>query len=594
MSMSQQYSASEKSFNSILSSNNILFVPPFQRPYKWGEDEIEEFFDDVFKPIDWNMGMSFLSRNGESHYMGAVVLCKKEEGHMILDGQQRLTTITLILSHIKARLNSCANSEISKIRKVVGIESRLFRQIPGESDESMPIIRPQKEDDEIFSQILKSDNLEIPLEIDAPDISAGKRKLNRSLKRRPMFKAYETIKKFVQSYIIENALKSEIDEFSALDVASSRLLNSLSFVEIIAHNESAAFRLFETLNDRGLDLSAADLIKNNLFTIARDNQQRKLVEKKWEQLSDLIGSDLVSFLRTFWLMEHEFVRKDKLFDAYKAELTYRKNDPNFLSQFLDLLIKSADHYIEISQYQSDSSINKEVNMLNDLGAKTCRPMLLAVKLNYPHLFSQVAQIVESLTVRWMIAGKVFNVLETNYAKIAVLISESAKNKKDDSTIIDIIKSELKKLDVPDDELFRILFQKYEVPRTSRAVRHILCRINKKISETSENIADSSSVHIEHIFPQEPSFEALEQSEITDEETVDYSTNIGNITLLDAKVNMGLKNKAFLTKLNSERGYKISRLAINDTLKKKTSWKKADIEERAKYYANLAIEIWTWK
>jgi len=592
--MSQQYSASEKSFNSILSSYNTLFVPPFQRPYKWGDDQIQEFFEDVFKPIDWNRGVFALSRDGETHYMGAVVLCKNDEGFMILDGQQRLTTITLVLSYIKARLNRSANSENSKIKRAMAVESRLFRQAAGMSDDLVPIICPQEEDNKIFIEILKSENLEIPLEVDAPGTSVAQRKSSRLLRKRAMFKAYKSIRKFVQSYIVKSATQSGIDEFSALDVAASRLLQCLSFVVIEAHNESAAFRLFETLNDRGLDLSAADLIKNNLFTIARNNQQRELVKQKWEQVSDLIGSDLVSFLRTFWLMEHSFVRKDGLFDAYKNELSKRRNDEKFLTQFLDQLIKSAEHYNEISQPLRDSSINEEVNMLNDLGAKTCRPLLLTIKLNRPHLFSQVAQIIESLTVRWMIAGKVFNVLETTYAKIAILISESVEEGKDDSAIITIIKSELNKLDVPDDALFSLSFQKYEVPRTSRAVRHILCRINEYLSKTSEHIADSTSVHIEHIFPQEPSIEALEQSEITDEESEDYSSKIGNITLLDAKINMGLKNKAFLTKLNADKGYKHSRLAINDNLKIKNSWKKADIDDRTNFYAGLAVKIWTWK
>lgn len=592
--MSQQYSASEKSFNSILSSYNTLFVPPFQRPYKWGEDQIEEFFDDVFKPIDWSKGVSSLSRDGESHYMGAVVLCKNEDEYMILDGQQRLTTITLVLAYIKARLNQCANSESSKIKKAVAVESRLFRQAPGISEEPLPIIRPQEEDNKIFIEILKSENLEIPLESDVNGASVSQKKSNRLLRKRAMFKAYKAIRKFVQQYIIKAASEFKIDEFNALDVAASRLLTCLSFVVIEAHNESAAFRLFETLNDRGLDLSAADLIKNNLFTIAKNSTQRELVKLKWEQVSDLIGSDLVSFLRTFWLMEHDFVRKDGLFDAYKKELSKRKNDEKFLPQFLDLLIKSAENYNEISQPQRDSDIYDEVGMLNDLGAKTCRPMLLAIKLNRPQLFPLVAEIVESLTIRWMIAGKVFNVLETTYAKIAVLISESVEEQKDDSAIITIIKSELNKLDVPDDQLFSLSFQKYEVPRTSRAVRHILCRINEKLSKTSEHIADSTSVHIEHIFPQEPSAEALEQSEITDEESEDYSSKIGNITLLDAKINMGLKNKAFLTKLNAEKGYKHSRLAINDNLKTKNSWKKADIDDRTNFYAGLAVKIWTWK
>lgn len=592
--MSQIYSASEKSFKSILSSYNSLIVPSFQRPYKWGKDQIEEFFDDVFKPIDWSKGVSSLSDDGESHYMGAVVLCKNDKDYLILDGQQRLTTIALILAHIKARLKQCANSEDDKIRKAMAVEFRLFRETPGTSECDSPIIRPQEEDDKIFIQILKSAKLEIPLESDLNGVSVSQKKSNRLLKKRAMFKAYKDIKEFVQQYIVKAASGFKIDEFKALDFAASRLYNRLLFVVIEAHNESAAFRLFETLNDRGLDLSAADLIKNNLFTIAKKSEGRELVKQKWEQVSDLIGSDLVSFLRTFWLMKHDFVRKDGLFDAYKKELSKRINDENFLTQFLVLLIKSAENYNEISQPQIDSDIYHEVGMLNDLGAKTCRPMLLAIKLHRPHLFPSVAEIVESLTIRWMIAGKVFNVLETTYAKIAVLISESFEEQKEDSAIITIIKSELNKLDVPDDQMFSLAFQKYEVPRTSRAVRHILCRINEELSQTSEFIADSTSVHIEHIFPQEPSPEALEQSEITDEESEDYSSKIGNITLLDAKINMSLKNKPFLTKLNAEKGYKKSRLAINDNLKTKNSWKKVDIDDRTLFYANLAVKIWPWK
>ena len=101
------------------------------------------------------------------------------------------------------------------------------------------------------------------------------------------------------------------------------------------------------------------------------------------------------------------------------------------------------------------------------------------------------------------------------------------------------------------------------------------------------------MHIEHIFPQEPSAEALAHSGILTEEAEDYAVKIGNVTLLDAKINMSLKNRAFPSKLNAEKGYAHSRLAINDSLKAKSSWYKPDIEERSKFYAKAAVKIWPW-
>lgn len=593
--MSQQYSASEESFNSLLSKHSSLFVPSFQRPYNWTEVQIQEFFEDVFKPIDWSIGTPPSLNDVESHYMGAVVLCKNDDGYMILDGQQRLTTITLVLSYIKASIinKSSGSSNSRSMQSARDIELKISKQTDGVSDELMPIIRPQEDDNRIFTEIFKSEHLHIPLEDDSLSISSTQKKITKQLRKRAMFKAYLNIKKFVDTYITKSATAGGIDEIKALVFAANRLLRSLSFVVIQAHNESAAFRLFETLNDRGLDLSAADLIKNNLFIIANNGQERELVKQKWEQVSNLIGSDLVSFLRTFWLMKHDFVRKDGLFDSYKSVLMRKRNEPNFLANFLDDLIESAEHFIEITQPQSDSGIKDDVIMLNDLGAKTCRPLLLVINIHKPQLFKEVSKIIESLTVRWMIVGKVFNVLETAYARIAVRISESIKDGKDDDYILTTIKSELSKLDVPDDQTFCLMFKKYDVTSTSRAIRHILCCINVSLSNSNELIADSSSVHIEHIFPQQPSTEALSHSEITQEESEDFSSKIGNITLLDAKINMSLKNKAFPDKLNAEKGYMHSRLAINDEIKRKTSWKKADIEARAELYATEALKIWKW-
>lgn len=591
--MPKQYDASEKSLNELLSTYTNIFVPPFQRPYKWTDEQIEELFEDIFKPIDWSKGIKTIAEDKDSHYMGAVVLCRDADGQMVLDGQQRLTTVTMVLAYLKAKMMVCAGGSVQLSRRALNYDNRLFRQTAGIDAARHPILKPQDEDNLIYQEIVEAEVLEIPLEEDAHGLSSAQKRRNKELRKRAMFKAYKTIRKHVESYVVKAALLHSVDEINALDVAATRLLNNLSFVVIEAHNESAAFRLFETLNARGLDLSAADLIKNNLFSIARNDQQRQSVRESWEAVSESIKSDLVAFMRTFWLTKNDFVRKDGLFDAYKKELMARKSDDLFLAAFLSSLVVAAEHYAEIAQPQDDSDILKEANMLNDLGAKTCRPLLLVIKMNGPQLFVPVSKMIENLTVRWMIAGKVFNVLETAYARIAVRTTEAFAAFKTDDEILTLIRSELRKLDVPDDAVFELAFQKYEVSRTSKALRHILCRINDDLSNTNEHVADSSNVHIEHIFPQEPSAEALAHSGIVAEDAAEYSTRIGNVTLLDAKINMSLKNRSFPSKLNAEKGYAHSRLAINDSLKVKAAWQKPDIEERSKFYAKLAVTIWPW-
>jgi len=252
--MAKQYDAAECTLNELLSKYNQMYVPPFQRPYKWGEEQIEELFDDVFRPLDWSKGIKRLSEEKDTHYMGAVVLCKDSSGHMILDGQQRLTTLTLILAYIKSKMYAGALGEIRKISKAVGYGNKITRQLPGVDDAKEPVVLPQEEDLKVYRQIIDSEVLEIPLESDSTSLSAAQRKDYRQLRKRHMFKAYKLIRRFVSDLIVKPAAQSGVDEFSALDLAASRLLGNLSMVVIEAHNESAAFRLFETINARGLDL----------------------------------------------------------------------------------------------------------------------------------------------------------------------------------------------------------------------------------------------------------------------------------------------------------------------------------------------------
>ncbi len=591
--MAKQYEADEYSLEGVFTEYKDIYVPSFQRPYKWGDEQLEELFEDLFKSIDWTKGVRTLSESKESHYMGAVVLCKDGDRHMVLDGQQRLTTLSLLLAYIKGMMFSGSNGDLQKQRKAIDIEGALFQKKAGGGERSAKFT-PQEDDFMVFRQCLESEKGQIDLENDPQGATATRKKEDRLLRKRPIFKGYKYIRELTADHIITPAKSAGVDEFNALDLAATRILNNVSLVVIEAQNESAAFRLFETLNARGLDLSAADLIKNNLFALAKSQQQRKLVRDTWENITEIVSGDLVSFFRTFWLTDHKFVRKDGLFDAYKEELSKNRADESFLEQFLKSLSKAADHFAELN-YPDEASDNSEgLQALNDLGAKTCRPLLLAIKIARPQLLDKIVTLIESLTVRWMIAGKVFNTLETAYADIAVEISSLLRAQKSDQEIIDRVGKSLKLLGVPDDQTFELNFEKFEVVRSSKAIRHILCKINLALSgDNKEQVANPQSVHIEHIFPQEPSEDALAHSQIPEDDCDDYSSRIGNITLLAAKINTGIKNKSFPQKMAAENGIKQSRLAINDYVKTCTTWRKKEIGIRSKQFAEIAVDVWPW-
>ena len=592
--MAKQYDADEYNFSSLVTKYPSMYVPPFQRPYKWGEEQIEELFADVFNSVAWDKGVSALSEEEDTHYMGAVVLCKDGGKHMILDGQQRLTTMSILLAYLKAKMFAVANNDADKIEQAVLHSGSLFAKKVSVKNSANPIITPQEDDLKVYKQIIESKSAIIPLEEDVSGIPAATKKEQRLLRKRAIFRAYKLIRDLTHEHIINPASAAAIDEFSALDYAASKLLNKLSLVVIEAHNESAAFRLFETLNDRGLDLSAADLIKNNLFAIAQNDQQRAEVRESWETVAESINGDQVSFMRTFWLMDHEFVRKDGLFDAYKKDLMTRKHSESFLKNFLDSLVLAAEHYQEITSPDDKTEYFDGLSSLNHLGAKTCRPLLLCLKISRPHILKDVIPMIESLTIRWMVAGKVFNKLETTYAEVAKEVSAAVKAEKTDEQIVKIIQGRLNSLGVPDDETFALNFSKYSAPRSSKAVRYILCKINEQLSSGNrEQVANPESVHVEHIFPQDPSTEAMAHSEINEEEAEEYSYKIGNITLLAAKINMSIKNKPFPQKLSAEKGLRQSRLAINDDVKQATKWQKKEIDERSKVLSKVAVKIWKW-
>ena len=606
MIMAKTYDASESTLKKLLQDYDNLNVPLFQRGYSWGKDEINELFSDAVE-IDWQKLKTRAER--ETHFMGAMVFCNvggdpnAKDGYNILDGQQRLTTLTMILAAISRRMQVIAAAEkeqkdvISKSAAATVYLNSIYKVESTDDTPGVLVLKPQ-EDDERLYRIFVSDQKP------ALTVRDQKRKISR---------AYEFIQSKIEDSIVKQATDNQVSVFDALRWAIVGLLESLSFVVIVAKDETAAFRLFETLNDRGLDLSAADLIKNNLFQVCINQADRDAIKACWRTIGDADGvsDDLVAFFRTKWLsdnsyirkndkgvpLQHEFVRKDGLFEVYSDYFKEQRYQGNFVARLTaDLSVASA-LLSEIISPKDSSPLKAQFEGLRDLGAKTCRPLLLAVAYGDRNLLPDVIDLVESLTIRWTVAKMVTNSLEVKYARVASEVSDMFREGKG-GAVLDHIRSSLSKLDVPNDEKFVNEFKTWAPANTSKLARYVLCRINGQMTGKELVVAGSSDVHVEHIFPQTPSEQAILESAITKDEAEEWSGFIGNLTLLDSGINMSIKNAKFSDKLTgdlekSKKGIVHSNLKINDEVKLRSSWTKADINARSAFYATFAVQIWKW-
>ena len=363
----------------------------------------------------------------------------------------------------------------------------------------------------------------------------------------------------------------------------NRLLENVEIVRIVAPSEQDAFRLFETLNDRGLALSAADLIKNKLFSACGDDVDEAF--EAWTQLqTTLKDENVVDYLRYWWIANHDFARTRGLYSVYKK---YIDSLDNHRAGIMALdLAEHANDYAEIVRPDMRSprwgkDVAEVLEKLNIFRARICRPILIACSTNKKRASQLLAaaQICEAITVRYSVIGeKPSNNLEKYYARVC----SNLRNPKVES-LKDAFESDFLH-EVPDDKELITKLATMEVRTSLPPWRKILSEVYR-YKGTGE-IAGSDKVHIEHILPQKPTPKALRECEFKDkDEASDYTNRLGNLTLLCGRKNIKASNKPPSEKTKY---YRESDIRINQKLAE-TGWNRKYIDERSQ---QLAEEIAT--
>lgn len=537
-----------------LIATRYFSVPRYQRSYAWTSDEIEDFWSDMLGAIE----------EGGDYFLGNIVLTADgQETYSIIDGQQRIATTTILCAAIRDLYKIEGQTEIAN-----AIQSECVYAMDTATFEKTPRIRLNEIDNPFYAKL----------------ILEGKNPKCRTESHELIQNAYDTFKQYLDDIKIENP-KNWMKEIGKI---SSFLKVQSKVVCVTAASDADAFTIFETLNDRGADLTIVDLLKNYLFS--KSGSEIDAVQQNWVESRVILddyqdAEQFLVFLRHYWSSVHGMTRERELYRQIKSTITKKADAIKFSG---DLKVAARIYCATLSEkaafWKSYSTTDlNTVKLLLRLKLEQNRPLLLAMLQHFPK-----AEIQKSLSALlcWSVRGLIAGVMgkgkaETAFCETAQKIRAGKVKTKEQLQV------SLAGL-IPSDALFSSSFQTYRTTNNSFA-RYLLLAIERHlVSEKQPEFVPNDNVdevNLEHILPRRA--KTTDWSKFSAEDVAFYSTKIGNMTLLKEAKNNKIGNKAFAVK---QPALSASTFKINVQFKKQPDWVKIDIDTRQGNFATIAPKV----
>jgi uncharacterized protein with ParB-like and HNH nuclease domain len=543
-----------------------FIIPIYQRNYDWGMDQCQQLLDDICQLGDEK-------NDGDNHFIGSLVFiqdgvtsCDPPEKLLIIDGQQRLTTVTLLWVVLHRIAKELGDEKLeNEIHKKYLVNEFL------DDDEKLKL-RSTSNNDEALRYLIKDGD---PQKYD---------------------KSCQLVHNF-------NYFKSEINKHNYVRVI--RGIRKLMFVEIVLERDKDdPQRIFESLNSTGTDLTPADLIRNYMLMRLDPNLQKKMYQDYWMKIERLATkgentkSQVDLFIRDFLTIKtKEIPLKRNVYRDYKKFYTYK--DKKTLEDTMKEIKNFANHYNKLINpgNEPDVEIRNQIKLVTNLGVDVCFPFFLNIYNDYAnHVIDKktligILELIQSYIWRRFIVGIPTQGLDRIFARL--YDSHDASN-----YLTSISKSLIKMTGAQrfpaDDETLPQLKIKdlYNIKINNRT--YFLERLENHNNKEPVKIEGNPDITTEHIFPQKPSHKwtaNIPQKEC-DEIKEKYLHTIGNLTLIGT--NSSLSNKSFLEKRDLPgKGYSASRLFLNKHLSALKKWDKKEIQKRAVLLQTRFKEIWTY-
>ncbi len=541
--------------------NYRLKVPPNQREFSWESDQVTELLQDIGNAM---------REKAPSYFLGTIVLTKSDSGDYfeVADGQQRLATTTIILSHFR---DIFSEREREDDMRVQSIENDFLFTIDMEVKEKLPKLTLNIDDNEYYFNTV----------LERPD----KRKEVRAT--------------YISHNLIDNAKREVRGYFdgAAKQVGDSNFISyvlewykyiqtSASVVVLRVIDAANAFVMFETLNDRGLKTSQADLVKNYLFQKSGD----RLAEAQgyWSSIRGAIESvsdiDLImEYLRLGCCVLSGTTREKDVMDRITKLAPSKSDAIRLLHTFGDMAadyaaILNPDHS-KWNTYNPD--VRNSIKSIIILGVKQIRPLMLSLAQKFDEINTDNAfKMMVSWSVRFLVEGVRGGRLDEGYSKLA---NEVYQGKLTDCNSLRSAASSF----VPSDSQFKSSF---ETARVSVAKLARFYLRSMEITARGESVPEfipnpNVIINLEHIMPQSLSEEwpAIRQQDI---ET--HASRIGNLALLQFDKNGKIGASSFATKKET---FRESRFLLTSKIADLGSWGTMEIENRQKSLADIAVRTW---
>ena len=528
----------DKTIRDLLGSKRQFYIPRFQREYSWDKKNYQEFFEDMLNNLMISDGKIVASQ----YFLGTMLFIGNftegtEQVIHVVDGQQRLTTITILFSALSDRFLSLGESTLSR---------QLFTYIMTEDDDGNEVrILKSKTNYPFFAYFIQDKEKRYPQEACTEEEHCIKETYDYFSSQLKVDKLKSILKRKNGSDIID-AL-SEVDILKAL---RDQVLNC-TFVSISTTDRDQANKIFEILNAKGKKLAHIDLIKNKLFEVLKSEEPADFAEESWKKLKDILNSEresvgLATFYRHYWISKYKKSSSNKLYDDFNS--TTPKSEASYTA-FLKDLINNAKTYMQIVNPKREDydnrkeyfwlvqSLNCLNNYFNVVQVRVALLALLDVKqrgiINLSLLKKAVLYLEDfHFAYNAILSGRA-NKLEKIYSSFAISLRKCTTKETASEIIQTKLIDPLEELFPPFDEFSKrfaeLTYTKSDSPvnvKTKYAINKLNCFFSGK-----ELFPDDGS--IEHILPESENTVAL---------------NIGNLILLEQSINEKINNKPYNEKI----------------------------------------------
>lgn len=545
--------------------NNEYYIPNYQREYSWEIDKIEDFWSDLEITITLDKEIT--------HFFGQIVVHNENnKKQYIIDGQQRTITSIIFLQVLKVNYHQLYKDSDNTLRLADRHEGKISEDYIGEKA-PFHLTLGNEPDNDCFVEIIS-------------DISTGEKVVKKKMKKSHynMLNAYNFFYRKVSDRLNE---KQDLEEkLDVLDTLFNTFSERFSVLYMEATQLEEAYIIFETLNARGKELEAADVLKSFLFGKVKNDVE--FAQKKWVAMVDnLNGADPTKYIRSYWNSAHGLTNEKALYRNISQQIKTPRLGKELLSNLetYSMIYHDVMFPDEISWFE-DKNLIFHLKNLKTLGAATFYPVVIAMVARSSggsagkYNEKEIATVLKDIEILYFrnntICKNTSNELERFFARLAQDITEETIDQTEE--ICEKIRRQ-----IVEDSVFEEAFNIWSGSK-KEIIRYILYMIHNYLSSGATNVnTDNDVVHIEHIMPANNSSWKVDESIHSD-----YLWRLGNLALMLGKANIKASNKPF----NEKKGmYKESTILPNPNVYHYENWGVDEIDDRQKELCRHALNIW---